>query len=178
MDPMKPETTGEAGAPTMENVAAKLDEADKSGALQKLKDLMAEQGWDEPVASIMMLAQKDDRTKAKSPDELADMMSQDPSLYDDLVAYKPGGALEKLAKGGESESEKEPAVEVEINAGGESESEPSDEETSAMLEGSSSMKGMPVDKAKSAMKSTGFNPAKDGKDYEKKKRFMSAMYQE
>lgn len=170
MDPMKPE----GGPPTAETLVSEIGKAEQDGKFQKLKDLMQEEGWDEDPGSLLMLAQKDDRTKAKSPDELADMMRSDPSIYDDLLAYKPGGALEKLAKdGGEAKGAK---VEIEVETGGES--EPMDDEIGSMLENSKSMQGMSKDKARGAMKSAGFKPGKDDMDYDKKKKFMSSMYDE
>lgn len=178
MDPMTPG----GKPPTAETLVSEIGKAEQDGRFQKLKELMDEEGWDEDPGSLLMLAQKDDRTKAKSPDELADMMRADPSIYDDLLAYKPGGALEKLAKGGESEGgePKGAKVEIEVETGGESggESEPMDDEIGSMLEKSSSMKGESVDKARGAMKSAGFKPGKDDMDYAKKKRFMSAMADE
>lgn len=163
MDPMSPDTTAPLDAKAL---VAKVGEAEQEGKFQKLQALMDENGWTEDPGSLLLLAQKDDRTKGKSPDELADMISQDDSLYDDLVAYKPGGSLEKLAKDEPAELPKEDTSE-----------EPSDDEMGSMLEGSASMKGEPMEKARGAMKSSGFKPGKDDMDYEKKKKFMSSMYE-
>lgn len=185
MDNIEAGSPSEGGGNTPEDALSALNEAESSGKLKPLADLMVEMGWDEDPGSLVLLAQKDDRTAGKSPDELATMMRDDPSLYDDLVAYKPGGALEGLAKGtkkgesgesGKGESEG-PETEVEINVGGEGAEgeEPSDEEVGGFLGASTSMKGADIGKAKGAMKAAGFKPGRDDMDLEKKRKMMEKM---
>ena len=49
-----------------------------------LTDALKERGSSTPAAEVMLLAQKDDRTAGKAPEELATMITQDASLLDDL----------------------------------------------------------------------------------------------
>lgn len=175
MDPMNPPTDKPAeggAAPSPKEVADLIGTAESDGKLKALEDLMVEQGWDEDPGALIILAQKDDRTAGKSPDELAEMMRSDPSLYDDLVAYKPGGALEGLAKKGP-----EVEVEVEVTPEGESagEDEPSDEEVGGFLGQSASMKDADAGKAKGAMKAAGFKPGRDDNNLDKKRKMMEQM---
>ena len=81
-----------------------VGEAESSGKLKALDEVMTEFGWPTKSGDLLMLAQKDDRTKGKSPEEIADMLRADPSLYDDLMAYQPGGALDKPEATEESEN--------------------------------------------------------------------------
>lgn len=175
MDPMTPEKP----TPEMKDqLMQQMSEAKASGKLNKLQDLMTEYSWPEDAESILLLAQKDDRTKGKSPDELADMIRGDTSLYDDLVAYKPGGALEKLGQPAEhpdKESAADEAVEK-PGAEGVEEDEAMKAEAEGVLSKSKSMKDMSPDRAAKAMKETGFKPGKDDMDLEKKSKFMSKMY--
>lgn len=89
--------------PSPKDVVGALGEAESQGKLKPLSDLMAEQGWTEDPGSVLLLAQKDDRTQGKTPEELAAAFREDPSLYDDIVAYGPGGKLESLGKSEDTE---------------------------------------------------------------------------
>ena len=85
----------------MEGDESKIDavdlvgKAEADGKFAKLQSVLDDHGWDTSAGTLVMLAQKDERTRGKSPDEIADMVSEDPSLYDDLEAYQPGGKLDK-----------------------------------------------------------------------------------
>ena len=175
MDPMKTDApAGDMG----KEVASMVGDAEKAGKLSKLQAYLDELDLPEDAGSLVILAQKDDRTKGKTPDELESMMRSDRSLYDDLVAYKPGGALERLGKGHpDVESPAEQATEP---PGAEKAEDAvagmSDEDMASELEGSSSMKGMDVGKAKTAAKKAGYNPKTDAMDYDKKKAFMNRLH--
>lgn len=58
--------------------------------LAPLKTVMDEYNWPMSAEKAMILAQKDDRTKGKTPTELADMLRADPTIYDDLEAMDSG----------------------------------------------------------------------------------------
>lgn len=175
MDPM----TSEKPTPEMKDALLKqMATAKEEGKFQKLQDLMTEYDWPEDAESILLLAQRDDRTKGKSPDELADMIRENTSLYDDLVAYKPGGALENLGQSKEhpdAETAADESVEK-PGAEGVEEDEAMKAEAEGVLSKSKSMKDMSPDRAKKAMKETGFKPGKDDMDLDKKSAFMSKMY--
>jgi hypothetical protein len=87
-----------------------VDKAKADGKLDGLQQVLDDHGWPTPAEDFLMLAQNDDRTKGKSPDELADMLQGDGSLYDDVEATKPGGQLEK--KHPDTETPAEDAVEA------------------------------------------------------------------
>ncbi len=73
-----------------------IQQAEGEGKLDKLQACIDDLGFsDISAGEMLLLAQKDDRTHGKSPDELADMLKADTSLYDDLEALKPGGKLDK-----------------------------------------------------------------------------------
>lgn len=147
--------------PGKDKVLGALDAAEQDGTLKNLDDLMKEYGWPLSAGTLLMLAQKDERTRGKTPDELTEMIRADTSLYDDLEAYQPGGKLEKL--GQPENTEEEPA-------------EPSEEESGGMgdyLGKSSGMKDMDPKMAFKSMKKAGAEkPADLEKDYDKKKAFM------
>ena len=95
MDPMKtdaPPATGDA--------AGMVAEAKASGKLKPIEDVMSEQGWDMDAGTALLLAQKKQApgTQGKSPEELAEMLRSDPSVYEDLKALQPGGALDSIEK--------------------------------------------------------------------------------
>ena len=58
--------------------------------LAPLKAVMAEYNWPMSAEKTLIVAQKDDRTKGKTPAELADMLRADPTIYDDLEAMDSG----------------------------------------------------------------------------------------
>lgn len=128
--------------------------AGESGKLDALKSLMDEMGWPTSGEELIMLAQKDERTRGKSPEELAQMIRDDNSLYDDLVAYGPGGALEKMgAKEPESAAEEQAEPEPDIE-GFSAEEQP---------------------KARKALKSMGKSKKEVDGDYDTKRDFMTRM---
>lgn len=136
-------------------------EATSSGKLDGLQSTLEEFGWDIPAGELMLLAQKDDRTAGKSPDELSTMLRDDTSLYDDLEAYKPGGKLDRPAK-------EEPVAEEEP-------SEDASKEMSDYME-QSSAKGGDAKKGIGAMKKAGAKQPSDlDKSYDKKKSFLTDM---
>lgn len=65
-----------------------LDNAEGAGALKPVEDALKAEGADLSARDAMKYAQFDDRTKAKTPDELAAMIADDPSLIEDLIAEK------------------------------------------------------------------------------------------
>jgi hypothetical protein len=83
MDPMQGEVTPESVVGSM---------LSKTGQekLAPLKAVMDEYGWPMSAEQTMIVAQKDDRTKGKTPTELADMLRADPTIYDDLEAMDSG----------------------------------------------------------------------------------------
>jgi hypothetical protein len=88
----QPEESGDA--------ASMVADAKASGKLKPLEDVMKEQGWDMDAGTALLLAQKKQApgTQGKSPEELAEMLRSDPSVYEDLQALQPGGALDMLGK--------------------------------------------------------------------------------
>ena len=83
-----------------EGAAEMVADAKASGALKPLEDVMVEQGWDMDAGTALLLAQKKQApgTQGKSPEELAQMLRDDPSVYEDLQALQPGGKLDALGK--------------------------------------------------------------------------------
>jgi hypothetical protein len=63
-----------------------LDAAEKEGALKPLEEALKGEGADISPRDCMKYAQYDDRTKGKSPEELAKMLSEDPSLIGDIIS--------------------------------------------------------------------------------------------
>lgn len=63
-----------------------LDAAEADGALKPLEEALKGEGADISARDCMMYAQYDDRTKGKSPDVLAKMLSEDPSLIGDIIS--------------------------------------------------------------------------------------------
>jgi hypothetical protein len=58
--------------------------------LAPIKMVADEMGFSMSPEEILIAAQKDDRTQGKSPQEVADMLSSDETLYDDLEAMASG----------------------------------------------------------------------------------------
>lgn len=84
-----------------EGSAAQMVMAAKtSGALKPLEDVMKEEGWPMDAGVALLLAQKKQApgTQGKTPEELAQMLRDDPGVYKDLEALQPGGALDAFAK--------------------------------------------------------------------------------
>jgi hypothetical protein len=84
--------TAPKGPPPGASADDMLADAEASGKLAPLQKLMEDNGWIDAKA-LMKLAQEDERTKGKSPSELATMIEADTSLYDDLLEYQEGGML-------------------------------------------------------------------------------------
>lgn len=123
-DPMIPPPKPDAAAPPppggppgdvsdKKSAADMVAEAKASGALKPLEDVMKEQGWDMDAGTALLLAQKKGApgTQEKSPEELAQMLRDDPGIYDDLQALQPGGSLAKMYGPDEPETAKEAASE-------------------------------------------------------------------
>lgn len=148
--------------PSPEEAVAAVEGAEADGTLSKLQALMDEFGWDTTAGTLLLLAQKDDRTQGKSPDELEAMIRAEPSLYDDLEAYKPGGKLDR------GEPEEAPADEEPPAEGG--------PDMGAFVEGSSSFKGADPKKAFNAMKKSGAEKPEDlDESFDQKADFMRRM---
>lgn len=75
---------------TPESVVGAMLSAQGQEKLAPLKTVMDEYNWPMSAEKAMILAQKDDRTKGKTPSELADMLREDPTIYDDLEAMDSG----------------------------------------------------------------------------------------
>lgn len=58
--------------------------------LEPLKAVADEMGFSMSPSELLIVAQKDDRTAGKSPQELADMLRADEALYSDLEALASG----------------------------------------------------------------------------------------
>jgi hypothetical protein len=63
-----------------------LDQAEASGKLKPIEDVLKSEGADISARDAMKYAQFDDRTRTKPPEELAAMLAEDPSLIADIVA--------------------------------------------------------------------------------------------
>jgi len=63
--------------------------------LEPLKAVADEMGFSMSPSELLIVAQKDERTAGKSPQELADMLRTDETLYDDLEALA-SGKLEQM----------------------------------------------------------------------------------
>jgi hypothetical protein len=153
----------EGGAPAGD-AATMVADAKASGKLKPLEDLMKSEGWDMDAGEALLLAQKKQApgTQGKSPEELAEMMRNDPSIYTDLQELQPGGVLDGLEK-------KDPPP-------------PSDEDTAMESEmgeymgKSETLKGKDPKKGVDLMKKFGAKSPKDlDKDMGGKSSFLSQM---
>lgn len=81
--------------PEAPNPDALLADAEAGGKLEPLKAYFQEEGLSEDPKEILKLAQEDDRTRGKSPEELVSMLKADDALMGDLLAYKDGGELKR-----------------------------------------------------------------------------------
>jgi hypothetical protein len=157
--PVKP-AAAEGGKP---DPGALVDEAKASGKLEGLQKVLDDRGYDCDAGTLLMLAQNDDRTAGKSPDELADMLEQDQSLYADLDATKPGGKLEKHA---DVETPAEDAVE---GPGAEA------EEDAVAGKMKTAMSERDKKRAPGVLKRMGESSATMDKDFDTKAKFMRKM---
>ena len=147
--------------PGAEGVDKLLDDAEGSGKLAPLEKLIEDHGWSTSAKDLLAKAQLDDRTHGKTPEELASMLEADDSLYDDIEASGPGGAMEK-GKAAFGRGEPEPEGD---------DVDPEDVDVAALAgpEGDN-------DKVKGAMKKAGVKKGGDmDKDFDKKFNFMRGM---
>ena len=78
------------------DVGAVLDEAEAGGKLDAIKAVLDKMGRDDVDAKeVLKLAQKEERTRGKPPEEIASMIESDEGLLDDLVSFRKGGALDR-----------------------------------------------------------------------------------
>lgn len=77
---------------TPKKLVDRLYSPDVQQSLGSLKKVISENGFPMEAESLFIVAQMDPRTQGKSPAELADMLSSDPSLFDDLEALDSGKA--------------------------------------------------------------------------------------
>lgn len=155
--PPPPPPGGKPGAPGGPSVEDLLSDAKASGKLAPLEEVIAEEGYPVTAEALLEMAQQDDRTHGKSPEELADMLRADSSLFDDLEATQPGGVLHKAAAEDEAPGE-------------------DDADTEKMMDESASMKDADKTKGKKAMKKIGGKPGDMGMDA--KMKFMRAVGEE
>ncbi len=159
VDDKSPESKDARGEPKASDLVA---DAETSGKLAPLEEVLTEFGWDTPAGEMLLLAQKDERTRGKSPEELAGMLREDGALYDDLEAYKPGGKLENLGKSDEP-ADDAPSAE-------------DDAEMDDFMGASENLKGGDKKKAFGAMKDAGAKKPKDlDGDVDKKTDFLKRM---
>lgn len=118
MKPPGPPAAGMKTPSSPDEAASMVEEAKAAGKLKPLEDLMQEEGWDLDAGTALILAQKTQApgTQGKSPAELADMMRQDPSIYEDLLQLRPGGVLDDLEKNGTSGRQKAREAEADESA--------------------------------------------------------------
>jgi hypothetical protein len=150
----------------MEDIIADMHTPEGEQKLAPLADALKECGSSTPAAEVMLLAQKDDRTKGKSPDELAGMIDTDKALVKDLEALKPGGELDVAYK--------------EFGVGGDEPPSKDDEDTdeegsmASFLGGSASMKDGDVKKAVAVKKEMGGKSPRK-MNFDQKADFMGKM---
>jgi hypothetical protein len=161
---------------TPADAASMVADAKASGALKPIEDLMSEQGWDMDAGTALLLAQKPQApgTQGKSPEELAQMMRDNPSVYEDLQALQPGGVLDKLGKetGTDSSRTSRDAAPPEHD-----DSDADLAEMGDYLKGSSSMKDVDPKSARDKMKKLGAKkPADLDKNASMKSDFMAGKF--
>ncbi len=156
----------------VDDIVADMSSPEGEQKLAPLASALKERGSKTPAAEVMLLAQKDDRTSGKSPEELATLITQDESLLADLEGMKPGGAIDQAYKdfGAEppmGKPEKPPAE------------TPEDEEAgmASFLGGSASMKDADPKKAMKAKTDMGGKSPRK-MNFDGKAEFMSKMARE
>lgn len=82
--PMKEEGTPPPSASNP--IERLLDAAEAQGKMDPIAKALKDEGADISARDFMHYAQYDDRTKGKTPEELAKMVSEDPSLIGDIIA--------------------------------------------------------------------------------------------
>lgn len=151
------------------DIVADMSSPEGEAKLAPLTAALEERGSKTPAAEVMLLAQKDDRTSGKSPAELADMITQDASLLDDLEGMKPGGAIDKAY----TEFGAEPPM-------GKAEKEPEEDEEAGMasfLGNSASMKDADPKKGAKVKKDMGGKSPRK-MNFDKASEFMTRMEKE
>lgn len=152
----------------MDDIVAQMTSPEGGAKLAPLTAALEERNSKTPAAEVMILAQKDDRTAGKAPEELATMITQDASLLEDLEGMKPGGAIDKAytEMGAEPPMGKAEEAEEDEDTG--------EEQMAGYLGESASMKDSDPKKAMQAKKDMGGkSPGKMG--FEQKADFMSRM---
>jgi hypothetical protein len=151
--------------PGAEDVVDTMLSPEGQQKLAPLADVMREYNWPLGAEKAMVLAQKDPRTAGKTPEELASMMREDQSIYDDLEAMD-SGKMDKMK--GEMFGGKMPMdAPAEDDATGEVEMP----EMGEYLKGSATMQDADPKKASKAAK--GKKPG--DMDFDQKSAFMSQM---
>jgi len=84
----KPESKDEMTPPpgAANPIEQLLDSAESSGKLKPVEDALKSEGADITARDFLQYAQYDERTKAKTPEVLAKMIAEDPSLIGDIIA--------------------------------------------------------------------------------------------
>lgn len=152
----------------MDDIVSEMTTPEGEKKLAPLADALKKRGSSCPPAELMLLAQKDDRTAGKSPDELAQMITSEPSLLDDLEGMKPGGAIDKAY----TEFGAEPPMGKETKA-----EEPAEDDEASMgsfLSDSASMKDADPKKAAKVKKDMGGKSPRK-MSFDNKADFMSRM---
>lgn len=78
------------GAISGKSVVEQMFTPEGKAKLEPLKAVADEMGFSMSPSELLIVAQKDDRTAGKSPQELADMLRADETLYSDLEALASG----------------------------------------------------------------------------------------
>lgn len=86
-DKMPAESEGEISGKA---VVEQMFTPEGKAKLAPLKAVADEMGFSMSPSELLIVAQKDDRTAGKSPQELADMLRADDALYSDLEALASG----------------------------------------------------------------------------------------
>lgn len=81
---------GAEGSVSGKTVVEQMFTPEGKAKLEPLKAVADEMGFTLSPAELLVVAQKDDRTAGKSPQELADMLRTDDTLYSDLEALASG----------------------------------------------------------------------------------------
>jgi hypothetical protein len=149
----------------MDDIVADMTSPEGEKKLAPLADALKERGSSCPPAELMLLAQKDDRTA----DELAQLITSDPSLLEDLEGMKPGGKIDAAYK----EFGAEPPMGA---PKAEADETPEDEDHAmgSFLSDSASMKDADPKKAAQVKKDMGGKSPRK-MSFDKKADFMSRM---
>jgi len=83
------------GKVTPQKLVDRLFDPAVQESLTDLKAVMKENNWPMSAEETFVVAQKDARTQGKTPAELAAMLREDPTIYDDLKEIS-SGKMEKM----------------------------------------------------------------------------------